>query len=270
MKRFQEVSPGILRGSLPTADEIRALKDAWDIKRIISLDLKAGKEIDTICNKLDIEHLILPIEHDGIDTERKMERSIKFLSDNIIDLLTAKQPVYIHCVHGRDRTGLAVALYRIKAENVPVKKALEEAKSLEFGEGLSPDHLHIFLEAIRGAESEGDLNSTDVAQKARDSFDPGSTTGEGTGYNYFSPIPPVQEFVVGYPKSPIQPESFSADDKSRKRKRDLRKAYFENANDKNDAMGYVGLNENVSPMLRNVNPDGVGPLGILPYGNYYL
>lgn len=278
MKRFQEVSPGILRGSAPTPKDLRVLKDVWGVKRIISLDLEEGEKIESLCNQLDIEHLILPIEHnEDYSSDLRMKRTVKFLSDNIVDLLTTNQPVYIHCIHGRDRTGLAIALWRIKGEHTPEKEALAEAKSLGFGDGLSPEHLHLFLQTLKDADKEGDLGMIDlmpdIASKARGTFDPGSTTGEGTGYNYFSPIPPVQEFVMGYPKAPLPPESFAVDDK-RKRKRQMRKIYF----DSNDAMGYVGVNDNVNPILRYVNPgtgafmtpEGVGPMGMLPYGNYYL
>lgn len=277
MIRFQEVSPGILRGGAPTFEDVRVLKNIWNVKRIISLDLEEGQKIDPICNKLNIEHLILPIEHDeGYSNNLRMARAVKFLSDNIIDLLTTKQPVYIHCIHGRDRTGLAIALYRIKNEGLPINAALAEAKKLGFGDGLSTEHLVIFMKALQEAAQQNNIGmidlAPDIASKARGLFDPGSTTGEGTGYNYFSPIPPVQEFVMGYPKPPLPPESFAVDDK-RKRKRQMRKIYF----DRNDAMSYVGLRDDVSPILKNVSPigrntssEGVGPMGILPYGNYYL
>lgn len=274
MKRFQEVTPGILRGGLPTPEEIRVLKDIWGVVRIISLDLEAGRKIDPVCKQLDIEHLILPIEHDEIySDENRIRNNVKFLSDKIIPLLTDRQPVYIHCIHGRDRTGLAIALYRIKKQGWSVKKALNEARSLGFGDGLSPEHLELFISTINQTKPKKDSNQSDVVSRARDTFDPGSATGAGTGFNYFSPIPPVQEFVMGYPKPSLPPESFSSDDK-RRRKRKIRKTYLQ---DLNDAMAYVGVNNTVNPILRYVNPlggnlspEGVGPMGIMPYGTYYL
>ncbi len=277
MKNFQEVIPGILRGGLPTPEDIRVLKDIWGVVRIISLDLEAGEKIDPICEKLNIEHLILPIEHDEkYSNENRIRDNVKFLSDNIVHLLTDRQPVYIHCIHGKDRTGLAIALYRIKKQGWPAEKALNEAKQMGFGYGLSPEHLKLFTSTILQTKP-NDSNridmSSNVVSKARNTFDPGSATGSGTGFNYFSPIPPVQEFVMGYPKSPLPPESFSTDDK-RRRKRKLRKTYLQ---DLNNAMAYVGVNNTVNPILRYVNPlggnlspEGVGPMGIMPYGTYYL
>lgn len=268
MKRFQEVTPGILRGGFPTPEEVRVLKNIWGVNRIISLDLEAGEKIDPICDQLNIEHLILPIEFDA-----DMHQVVNFLDKNIVSLLTDRQPTYIHCIHGRDRTGLAIALYRIKVDKWPVKRALDEAYSLDFGKGLSAEDLKFFLSIINQKNVNLDLNQADAVSQVRDSFDPGSTTGEGTGFNYFSPIPPVQEFVMGYPKAPLPPESFAVND-SRRRKRKIRKTYLQ---DLNDAMAYVGVNDTVNPILRYVNPlggnlspEGVGPMGIMPYGTYYL
>lgn len=272
MKRFQEVAPGILRGGLPTSAEIFTLKNTWNIKRIISLDLEAGEKIDPICNRLNIEHLILPIEYNDSSDKKEIYQTLRFLSDNIIKLLTTNQPVYIHCVHGRDRTGLAIALYRIKGEGKSIIEALSEAEDLDFGDGLSSECLELFLSVLKQTD-QPDKNEADVVTQVRDSFYSGSATGEGTESNYFSPIPPVQEFVIGYPKSSLSPESFAVDDQ-RRRYRHRRKMILQ---DLNEAMAYVGLNDNVSPILRYVSPigrntssEGVGPLGILPYGNYYL
>jgi rhodanese-related sulfurtransferase len=40
------------------------------------------------------------------------------------------RPLYIHCSHGRDRTGLLVALYRIRQNNYCKDKAFAEMKTL--------------------------------------------------------------------------------------------------------------------------------------------
>lgn len=44
-----------------------------------------------------------------------------------------KQPVFVHCQHGADRTGIMVAVYRIVVEEWTKEKALEEMTKGPFG-----------------------------------------------------------------------------------------------------------------------------------------
>ena len=52
-----------------------------------------------------------------------------------LDIATnpAMQPVFVHCRHGADRTGTAVALYRIKVQGWDLQAALRELKEGGYG-----------------------------------------------------------------------------------------------------------------------------------------
>ena len=50
----------------------------------------------------------------------------------------ASQPVYVHCVGGRHRTGVMTAVYRISRSSWSPDQALEEMKQFKFG----ADFLH--------------------------------------------------------------------------------------------------------------------------------
>src|SRR5205814_5910559 len=50
----------------------------------------------------------------------------------------AKQPVYVHCVGGRHRTGVMTAIYRMTEEGWSADKAFAEMKQYKFG----ADFLH--------------------------------------------------------------------------------------------------------------------------------
>lgn len=195
MKRFHEVAPGILRGGLPTPKEVRVLHDIWQVKRIISLDLEGGESISPVCQKLNIEHLMIPIELN--ESSNDIKETIQFLSDNIVDLLTQRQPVYIHCIYGRDRTGLAIALYRMKGDGWSKEKALKEAKSFQFGEGLSTDQLNLFLSFFDDSDNALSNDRSYRKRRIRKQYladinesmaQVGATDTSGSTLNYVNPI----------------------------------------------------------------------------------
>lgn len=146
--RFDNVSDQIFRGGKPSPTDLQILSDVYGIKRIVSLDGKIGSEIAPLVKSLGMEHIVIPIG--GPESEPL----INFLKDSVAALLE-KQPVYIHCRHGRDRTGMAVAIFRIQSEGWSPEKALKEAKAYDFGEGLSAEVEELYTNAIYD-ESETD------------------------------------------------------------------------------------------------------------------
>jgi protein tyrosine/serine phosphatase len=63
----------------------------------------------------------------------------------------ARQPVFVHCLRGSDRTGMAVAVYRMSAEGWSREEAIDEMVRGGFG----------FNRRFRNLE--GYLRSLDVA-----------------------------------------------------------------------------------------------------------
>ena len=151
---FHKVEKNIYRGAAPSIKDVIRMHKTLGIKKIISLDLKAGKRIDTTCKLLGIKHIMLPIEF-GIKGSLD-----NFLHHNIIKLLS-NGPTFIHCARGKDRTGMAIALYRVKKDNWSAEKAIKEAKSFGFGIGVDPLITHIYKKVIQKAENHKDINSID-------------------------------------------------------------------------------------------------------------
>jgi tyrosine-protein phosphatase SIW14 len=48
-------------------------------------------------------------------------------------LVTAEKPVLVHCLHGSDRTGVVIAMYRMVAQDWPREKAIEEFTDPGYG-----------------------------------------------------------------------------------------------------------------------------------------
>lgn len=269
-ERFAQVAGEIYRGGMPTSDDLRYLVDTLGIRRIVSLDLSAGTRVEAMLKQLGyqgrVQHIMKPML-----VERVQASVIEDLRSNIVNLLDEVQPVYIHCQAGRDRTGFAVALYRILKGWTPAE-AIREAKSrFGFGGGLDPN-VEKQLEAIllnRGRMAgimkvdPEDMNTvTDAPQIVRDQL--GDRMSQYEVYegrrDQFSPITPIQEPIETevdgrFPAGEIGNVD-DGDDNRRERRRKLRRMYLE---DLNDAMAQVGVFENSDPLLR-----GIGPLE--PFG----
>ena len=152
--RFDKVSECIYRGGAPSYSDLDIFVDIFGIKTILSLDGVIGKSISPKVKSLGMEHIIIPI-----NGEYNLDKM-----DYIIDYLKNKQPIYVHCRHGSDRTGVAIALYRIKEQGWDPDKALKEALLYDFGEKLSPKIEKVYCEFIKQA---------DAVSQMRDQFDMG-------------------------------------------------------------------------------------------------
>jgi hypothetical protein len=176
MKNFSQITPNFYRGSAPTEEELNMLVDLFGIKRIISLDYLTGKLIRS-WNQNRFEHIFLPLNPDAI----KKDSFYSFLLDNISSLCSST-PTFIHCLHGQDRTGLVVALYRIVSQLWPAQQAYQEACKFRFGDGVSKRTKHFFVSLLQ----EKEIENEDKNEIIDLSIQGGS---ELINYEYF--LPPV-------------------------------------------------------------------------------
>jgi len=105
----------------------------YDIKAIINLrGAEPGKdwyddELD-VCSTYGIKHYDLDMAMDREPTDEQIKTLIDFFK-------TAPRPVFIHCLGGSDRTGLAATLWKIVMDKQDKKKA---AKHMLFFYGHMP------------------------------------------------------------------------------------------------------------------------------------
>lgn len=183
MYNFREVSPKLYRSSAPTTEEIVWLNKKPGITRIISLDESSGRKIALACKLLGIEHIMLPIDLG------KKSTLIRFLS-KFDKLLEDPQKTLIHCLHGKDRTGMAIAIYRCKNEGWSSEEAIDEAKTFGFGSGLDDSVVSLYISVIESADKQDDVNSaSDIVDASRQSYDDyvGSPSGNLSWCAYNDP-----------------------------------------------------------------------------------
>jgi len=161
IKRFRVVIPNVLyRGSAPTPNDIKELKEKLSIRKIVSLDKQSGDRIDRVCKLLGIQHVKMYIQDDK-------STLLNFLTQDLKKLFLEGGPTFCHCLEGKDRTGLAMALIRCKFLGINSEKAIQEAKSLGFGIGMHPAIMHLYEKIIRSCKPIKDQNSADIVSNER-------------------------------------------------------------------------------------------------------
>ncbi len=105
---YHQVTPDIFRGGRPTFEDLQYLK-SQGIKTIINIegDERAIAKEKTYTSKLGLKLILSPMSA----TEYPSDDQLEYLES----LLTNENnfPIFIHCKHGQDRTGLIVGLYRV-------------------------------------------------------------------------------------------------------------------------------------------------------------
>lgn len=184
-KNFQRVEGNIYRGGILSKEDLKILHDIYYIKRIISLDASAASQIDAESKSLKIEHIICPLT----GSETGMTDPLNQLMRNIVNWLTEKQPVFIGCLHGSDRTGLAVAAYRVKHDGRSVNDALAEARKFGYGSGISVATQSFYkklLMTLRPVDVSS-LEDADIVSNMRDHFSDGEVAAAIDPQQSFAP-----------------------------------------------------------------------------------
>jgi hypothetical protein len=160
MKNFKHVIDGLYRGSAPTEEDVIKLNNRG-ITRIVSLDKKAGERISEICKKVGIEQILLPIY---IFDRRSL---LKLVRLNLKRLLLSK-PTFVHCIHGKDRTGFIIALLKVKYLGESCDDVIKDAESFGFGTGVDPKQTKLMKDVIRSFDKDINSNDDTIVDESRE------------------------------------------------------------------------------------------------------
>lgn len=140
---FSKVNEGVYRGARLTSVEAVQYLKSLNIKNVINLqggDLDSdigviipwaepGERPEVIAQeKATALSLGLGFLHAPLNSLEAITKDEDKAIDEVLAFMNNKnnQPVFIHCEHGADRTGLLVALYRVKYEGANVEAARAE------------------------------------------------------------------------------------------------------------------------------------------------
>ena len=130
---FARVSDGYFRGAQPTGDDYEDLAQLG-IKTVINLigDSDADDMEQSFVERHGMRYVSIPMSTRVAPTPKQLETFLALVND------PANQPVYVHCVGGRHRTGVMTAVYRMNRDGLSGAEAFREMKRFKYG----PDFLH--------------------------------------------------------------------------------------------------------------------------------
>jgi len=160
---FGEVTPSLYRGALPSNEGFEALKKLG-INVVVDLRGGKNKEEETTVTKLGMQYISIP-SHCPFPNDGPFAKFLRVIREN-----PAKK-VFVHCRLGDDRTGMAVAAYRIAEEGWSADEAMKEMKTFGFSAvhhamcpGLA-DYEQKFPQRLKTSTAFKELSATDDKPK---------------------------------------------------------------------------------------------------------
>lgn len=123
LPNLHRVSDRLYRGAQPTAEGMRHLKE-MGVRTVLNLRSFHSDRDEIGETGLAYEHLYMKAWH---PEEKEVVRFLQIVSD------PDRTPVFVHCQHGADRTGLLCAIYRIAVQSWDREEAIREMREGGFG-----------------------------------------------------------------------------------------------------------------------------------------
>lgn len=124
LPNFGEVTPNLFRGGQPGADGLETLKK---MGVTIDIDMRSTKSSheESVASKLGIEYISIPW-HCPFPSDPVFVRFLEVIEQN------PGKKIFVHCRLGDDRTGMAIASYRMAEEGWSTDEALNEMRVFGF------------------------------------------------------------------------------------------------------------------------------------------
>lgn len=128
------VAPGIYRGGVPDKEGVAWLKE-HGIRTVVNLRHYHGDSEGELVEAAGLKYVRIPLSSTDAPRPEQVELFLRTVTD------PANQPVYVHCLHGVDRTGAMIATYRMQVQGWSNADALAEME--HFGaHGILEDLRH--------------------------------------------------------------------------------------------------------------------------------
>lgn len=138
IENFVKVNDTLYRGGLPSDEQLKALvklgvkTDVCLMNGLLGNEAAAVAHEKAACARLGLRWVNLPVPY-GVEPPASMVD--RFLSTAETP---SSGPLYVHCKHGRDRTGVMVAAFRIHHDGYTGDQALQEMQTYGYDPARYP------------------------------------------------------------------------------------------------------------------------------------
>lgn len=127
IKNFHRVTEWLFRGAQPNPGGIEYLAESG-VKTVLSLrcGTRAASTERAAVEEAGMRYENIPLSYWKVPTEETIDRFLELVDDS------TNHPIFVHCFHGADRTGLMIATFRIARLGWTFQQAYDEMKRCGF------------------------------------------------------------------------------------------------------------------------------------------
>jgi protein tyrosine/serine phosphatase len=156
---FGRVDATFYRGAQPTGRDYADLK-TLGVKTIINLTSDDAEPNEKAMSEgAGMAYIQIPMTTHKPPTSAQLAEFLRIVND------PASQPVYVHCVGGRHRTGVMTAAYRMTQEGWTSDQAFKEMKQYNFGADFLHSEFKDFVYSYRPAGHVAAVAAADTVQR---------------------------------------------------------------------------------------------------------
>jgi protein tyrosine/serine phosphatase len=141
---FGRVTPTYFRGAQPKGQDFANLA-GLGVKLVIDLAKEGDINERASAERAGMKFVRIPLTTDAEPTQAEINQFLKLVTD------PANQPVYVHCMGGRHRTGVMTAAYRMTQQGWSADQAFAEMKQFKFGSDFLHPALKTFVYSFYSA-----------------------------------------------------------------------------------------------------------------------
>lgn len=149
IENFGRVNDRYYRGAQPKGKDFADLA-ALGVKMVIDLASEGDRAEAANAKAAGMRFTRIPMSTHAVPTPQVIGQFLALVSD------PANQPVYVHCMGGRHRTGVMTAIYRMTADGWKPAQAFAEMKQFKFGADFLHPEFKEFVMAFVAAPAVND------------------------------------------------------------------------------------------------------------------